>query len=108
MPQAKPCKLALADGLVLTGESFGATGNSQGEVVFNTSMSGYQEVLTEVFVRLELVPSKQVLHLRYCRLAAHGRPRSLLCYHGRNAYDPGRSNARKRTEGFLAKGMTRW
>ncbi len=47
MPQAKPCKLALADGLVLTGESFGATGNGQGEVVFNTSMFGYQEVLTD-------------------------------------------------------------
>ena len=47
MLQAKPCKLATADGLVLTGESFGATGNGQGEVVFNTSMFGYQEVLTD-------------------------------------------------------------
>jgi len=39
--------LALADGLVLTGTSFGAAGDSAGEVVFNTSMSGYQEVLTD-------------------------------------------------------------
>ncbi len=41
------CKLALEDGFVLTGEAFGATGTSSGEVVFNTSMSGYQEVLTD-------------------------------------------------------------
>ncbi|MDY6914236.1 MAG: glutamine-hydrolyzing carbamoyl-phosphate synthase small subunit [Planctomycetota bacterium] len=41
------CKLALADGLVLTGGSFGAGGTAEGEVVFNTSMTGYQEVLTD-------------------------------------------------------------
>jgi len=46
MPQ-KLCKLALEDGLVFTGESFGAQGTSTGEVVFNTSMTGYQESLTD-------------------------------------------------------------
>jgi carbamoyl-phosphate synthase small subunit len=40
-------KLALEDGTVYTGRSFGATGETTGEVVFNTSMTGYQEVLTD-------------------------------------------------------------
>ncbi|MBI2898947.1 MAG: glutamine-hydrolyzing carbamoyl-phosphate synthase small subunit [Planctomycetes bacterium] len=40
-------KLALADGTVFTGDSFGADGEKSGEVVFNTSMSGYQEILTD-------------------------------------------------------------
>ena len=44
---AKPCKLALEDGLVFTGTSFGAEGTTTGEVVFNTSMTGYQEALTD-------------------------------------------------------------
>src|SRR5215210_6993569 len=40
-------KLALADGTVFTGRAFGAHGEKLGEVVFNTSMTGYQEVLTD-------------------------------------------------------------
>src|SRR6187200_3266942 len=40
-------KLALEDGTVYTGRAFGATGETTGEVVFNTSMTGYQEVLTD-------------------------------------------------------------
>jgi len=47
MSTAKPCKLALADGLVFTGTAFGADGTADGEVVFNTGMTGYQEVLTD-------------------------------------------------------------
>ena len=47
MLQGKPCKLALEDGMVLIGESFGCDGTAVGEVVFNTSMTGYQEVLTD-------------------------------------------------------------
>ncbi len=39
--------LALEDGTVFCGEAFGATGASWGEVVFNTAMTGYQEVLTD-------------------------------------------------------------
>jgi carbamoyl-phosphate synthase small subunit len=42
-----PAKLALADGTVFTGEGFGAQGEVFGEVVFNTSMTGYQEILTD-------------------------------------------------------------
>jgi carbamoyl-phosphate synthase small subunit len=40
-------RLVLIDGTVFTGTSFGATGESIGEVVFNTSMTGYQEILTD-------------------------------------------------------------
>ena len=40
-------KLALEDGTVFTGESFGSAGEIDGEVVFNTSMTGYQEILTD-------------------------------------------------------------
>ena len=47
MSDAKICKLALQDGLVFTGRCFGASGTSGGEVVFNTSMTGYQETLTD-------------------------------------------------------------
>ena len=39
--------LALADGRIFTGRGFGAEGSATGEVVFNTSMSGYQEILTD-------------------------------------------------------------
>jgi carbamoyl-phosphate synthase small subunit len=40
-------KLALEDGSVFAGKAFGARGESDGEVVFNTSMTGYQEILTD-------------------------------------------------------------
>lgn len=42
-----PCTLALEDGTYFRGRAFGATGTQAGEVVFNTAMSGYQEVLTD-------------------------------------------------------------
>ncbi len=43
----RPCKLALEDGTIFTGEAFGADGTHDGEVCFNTSMAGYQEILTD-------------------------------------------------------------
>ncbi len=43
----KKAILALADGKVYTGRSFGAEGEAVGEIVFNTSMTGYQEILTD-------------------------------------------------------------
>jgi carbamoyl-phosphate synthase small subunit len=42
-----PALLALADGTVFVGKGIGAQGSTVGEVVFNTSMSGYQEILTD-------------------------------------------------------------
>ncbi len=47
MPTTKPAILALADGTVFRGISIGADGLSSGEVVFNTAMTGYQEILTD-------------------------------------------------------------
>ncbi len=46
-PDAKKAYLVLEDGSVHPGETFGALVEGQGEVVFNTSMTGYQEVLTD-------------------------------------------------------------
>ena len=47
--------LALADGTVFTGIGFGAEGEAVGEVVFNTSMTGYQEILTDPSYEGQLV-----------------------------------------------------
>ena len=66
MSFATKCKLALADGLVFTGSSYGATGTAAGEVVFNTGMSGYQEALTD--------PSYagQILTMTYPQIGNYG------------------------------------
>jgi carbamoyl-phosphate synthase small subunit len=53
MPQA--AKLALEDGAVFTGTSIGAEGEVDGEVCFNTSMTGYQEILTDPSYRGQIV-----------------------------------------------------
>ena len=59
MSQSNPAILVLADGTVFNGIAIGATGLGVGEVVFNTSMTGYQEILTD--------PSycKQIVTLTY-------------------------------------------
>ena len=46
-PTSPPALLALADGSAFIGVSIGATGSTDGEVVFNTSLTGYQEILTD-------------------------------------------------------------
>jgi carbamoyl-phosphate synthase small subunit len=46
-PSRPTARLVLENGLVFSGVSFGATGESFGEVVFNTGMTGYQEILTD-------------------------------------------------------------
>lgn len=51
----KVAKLALEDGTVYTGASFGAQGEVDGEVCFNTSMTGYQEILTDPSYRGQIV-----------------------------------------------------
>lgn len=48
-------KLALEDGSVFTGVAFGARGEVEGEVCFNTSMTGYQEILTDPSYRGQIV-----------------------------------------------------
>jgi len=47
VPQTNPAILVLADGTVFRGISIGASGMNSGEVVFNTAMTGYQEILTD-------------------------------------------------------------
>jgi len=47
--------LALADGTVFEGDSFGAEGETSGEIVFNTSMTGYQEILTDPSYKGQIV-----------------------------------------------------
>ncbi|MBK9344956.1 MAG: glutamine-hydrolyzing carbamoyl-phosphate synthase small subunit [Burkholderiales bacterium] len=61
-----PAILALADGTVYIGNSIGAAGSTVGEVVFNTSMSGYQEILTD--------PSycQQIVTLTYPHIGNYG------------------------------------
>ncbi|MBU3710159.1 MAG: glutamine-hydrolyzing carbamoyl-phosphate synthase small subunit [Limnohabitans sp.] len=61
-----PAILALADGTVLIGNSIGATGSTVGEVVFNTSITGYQEILTD--------PSycQQIVTLTYPHIGNYG------------------------------------
>lgn len=58
--------LVLADGTVFRGVSFGAKGVAVGEVVFNTSMTGYQEILTDPSY------SKQIVTLTYPHIGNYG------------------------------------
>jgi len=55
MGAVKPAVLALADGTVFKGTALGAPGETVGEVVFNTAMTGYQEVLTDPSYRGQMV-----------------------------------------------------
>ena len=61
-----PAILALADGTVFVGNSIGASGSTVGEVVFNTAMTGYQEILTD--------PSycQQIVTLTYPHIGSYG------------------------------------
>lgn len=52
---SKPAKLALEDGTIFSGTSIGADGEVDGEVCFNTSMTGYQEILTDPSYRGQIV-----------------------------------------------------
>ncbi|MEK9940438.1 MAG: carbamoyl phosphate synthase small subunit, partial [Methylotenera sp.] len=66
MSQNLPAILVLADGTVFRGMSIGASGHTVAEVVFNTSMTGYQEILTD--------PSytKQIVTLTYPHIGNYG------------------------------------
>ena len=90
MSQGKLCKLALEDGLVLVGRNFGAQGAAGGEVVFNTSMTGYQEVLTD--------PSYagQIVTMTY----------PLIGNYGVNAEDIESHNRRVQVAGFVVKELS--
>jgi carbamoyl-phosphate synthase small subunit len=66
LPVLPPAVLALADGTVFHGTSIGATGRTVGEVVFNTALTGYQEILTD--------PSycQQIVTLTYPHIGSYG------------------------------------
>jgi carbamoyl-phosphate synthase small subunit len=51
----KKAKIALEDGKIFEGYSFGASGETSGEVVFNTSLTGYQEILTDPSYKGQIV-----------------------------------------------------
>ncbi len=55
MNEAREAILALADGRIFRGRAFGAIGETAGEAVFNTSMTGYQEVLTDPSYKGQIV-----------------------------------------------------
>jgi carbamoyl-phosphate synthase small subunit len=84
-----PAKLALEDGTVYTGRAFGASGERFGEVVFNTSMTGYQEVLTDPSYK------GQIVTMTY----------PLIGNYGVNTDDT--ESRKPQVEGFLVRELTR-
>lgn len=88
--RGQTCKLALADGWVFTGIGFGATGTTGGEVVFNTSMMGYQEILTD--------PSYcgQIVTMTYPQIGNYGI----------NLDDVESHNRRPQVAGFIVKELS--
>jgi carbamoyl-phosphate synthase small subunit len=83
----KGAYLVLADGTVFPGEAFGAPGERIGEVVFNTSMSGYQEILTDPSYKGQLIT------MTYPQIGNYGI---------NEAYDA-ESVSGPRAEGFIVK-----
>jgi carbamoyl-phosphate synthase small subunit len=82
-------KLALEDGTVYEGRAFGASGERFGEVVFNTSMTGYQEVLTDPSYKGQLVC------MSYPLIGNYG------------VNDDDRESARPQVEGFIVRERAR-
>jgi carbamoyl-phosphate synthase small subunit len=82
-------KLALEDGAVYSGRSFGAEGERFGEVVFNTSMTGYQEVLTDPSYK------GQIVTMTY----------PLIGNYGVNSEDV--ESAKPQVEGFVVRELAR-
>src|SRR5438876_11475505 len=86
---ATPAKLALEDGTVYAGRAFGAAGEATGEAVFNTSMTGYQEVLTDPSYK------GQIVAMTY----------PLIGNYGVNRDD--RESSKPQVEGFVVRELTR-
>jgi carbamoyl-phosphate synthase small subunit len=81
----KKAILALADGTVFEGSSFGAEGEATGEVVFNTSMTGYQEILTDPSYK------GQIVTMTYPQIGNYG------------TNDEDVESGRPQVEGFIVK-----
>ncbi len=80
--------LALEDGRIFEGESFGAAGTQVGEICFNTSMTGYQEVLTDPSYR------GQIVAMTYPHIGNYGT----------NEFD--QESARPHVRGFVVEELT--
>jgi carbamoyl-phosphate synthase small subunit len=89
MSQPSPAILALADGSIFRGQSIGADGQTVGEVVFNTAITGYQEILTD--------PSycRQIVTLTYPHIGNTGT----------NAEDVESGNARVHAAGLVIRDL---
>jgi carbamoyl-phosphate synthase small subunit len=89
MPNLEKAALVLADGTVFHGRSFGARGAAVGEVVFNTAMTGYQEILTD--------PSycRQIVTLTHPHIGNTG------------VNDEDRESARVHAEGLVVRDLPR-
>jgi carbamoyl-phosphate synthase small subunit len=83
------CRLALEDGRVFEGRSVGAEGSAEGEVVFNTGMTGYQEILTDPSYAGQIVTMTSPLIGNY----------------GTNDEDP--ESAKPHVEGFIVRESSR-
>jgi carbamoyl-phosphate synthase small subunit len=81
----KKAVLALADGMVFEGHSFGAEGETSGEIVFNTSMTGYQEILTDPSYK------GQIVTMTYTQIGNYG------------VNDEDVESAKPYVEGFIVK-----
>jgi carbamoyl-phosphate synthase small subunit len=103
----KPAKLALEDGTVYAGISIGADGEVDGEVCFNTSMTGYQEILTDPSYR------GQIVTMTYPQIGNYGvnegdlessRPHLA----GFVVREHSRTNSNFRSEGGLSEYLQDW
>lgn len=81
--------LALEDGSIFVGQSFGAQGERYGEIVFNTSMTGYQEILTDPSYK------GQIVTMTYPLIGNYG------------INDEDGESSRPQVEGFVVKELSR-
>ena len=83
--------LALEDGTIFEGVSFGSPGECTGEVVFNTGMTGYQEVLTDPSYKGQIVAMTYPLIGNYGINSEDSESRSCLLYTSPSPRDRTRS-----------------
>src|ERR1700704_3453211 len=88
-PGMKQALIALEDGRIFYGEPFGAAGTTVGEICFNTTMTGYQEVLTDPSYR------GQIVTMTY----------PLIGNYGVNSEDV--ESSKPQVEGFLVRELSR-
>ena len=68
----RPAVLVLADGTIFRGVSIGAETSASGEVVFNTSMTGYQEILTDPSYTRQIETASNILFETFDEMESSG------------------------------------